>query len=132
MAKLTSTAIRRLTKLEPFPQPEIIPLRHPVVLMHGLSLLAFLARGGHLHEEAMYLRVRGVMAFAPNVSPYDTIPARAATWKKHLREIMLQTRHDKIHLIAHSMGGLDARYLISKLGMYQHVLSLTTNSSNGI
>ena len=129
MSKLTSTAIRRLANLEPFPQPEIIPLRYPVVLMHGFGLLAFLAKGGHLHEEAMYLRVRGVRAFAPNVSPYNTIPERAATWKSHIEDILVQTRQDKVHLIAHSMGGLDARYLISKLGMHQNVVSLTTISS---
>lgn len=32
----------------------------------------------------------------------------------------------KVHLIAHSMGGLDARYYISVLGGHQHVYSLTT------
>src|SRR4030095_5497233 len=32
----------------------------------------------------------------------------------------------KIHLVAHSMGGLDSRYMISKLGMAEQVLSLTT------
>ena len=129
MAKITSTAIRRITRLEAFPQPEVIPLREPVVLMHGFGLLAFLARGGHLHEEAMYLRVRGVLAFAPNVSPYDTIAERAATWKSHIDEILSQTRQRHVHLIAHSMGGLDARYLISKLGMHSHVRSLTTIST---
>src|SRR5262249_29282626 len=31
-----------------------------------------------------------------------------------------------VHILAHSMGGLDARYLISCLGMAPRVLSLTT------
>jgi len=31
-----------------------------------------------------------------------------------------------VHLIAHSMGGLDSRYMISKLGMAGRVISLTT------
>ncbi|HJZ55093.1 MAG TPA: alpha/beta fold hydrolase, partial [Gemmataceae bacterium] len=31
-----------------------------------------------------------------------------------------------VHLIGHSMGGLDARYMISRLGMEQRVRSLTT------
>ena len=35
----------------------------------------------------------------------------------------------KIHIIAHSMGGLDSRYMISKLGMADRVLSLTTIST---
>ena len=31
-----------------------------------------------------------------------------------------------VHLIGHSLGGLDSRFLISKLGMADRVLSLTT------
>jgi triacylglycerol esterase/lipase EstA (alpha/beta hydrolase family) len=35
----------------------------------------------------------------------------------------------KVHLIAHSMGGLDARYMISVLGGHKYVYSLTTIST---
>lgn len=103
--------------------------RHPVVLMHGFGLLAFLARGGHLHEEAMHLRLHGIAAFAPNVTPYHVIPQRAAMWKGHIEVILSQTGAEKVNLIAHSMGGLDARYLISKLEMADRVASLTTIST---
>jgi triacylglycerol lipase len=46
---------------------------------------------------------------------------------KELRTF-LQTRfpNEKVHLITHSMGGLDARYMISRLGMADGVASLTT------
>jgi triacylglycerol lipase len=126
MAKITKTAIKRFAGIEPFPQPDIIRVQHPIVLMHGFGLLAFLAKGGHLHEEAMYLRVRGVMAFAPNVSPYQTIPERASMWRDRVQTILDQTGASKVNLIAHSMGGLDARYLISKLGLHDRVATLTT------
>jgi len=33
---------------------------------------------------------------------------------------------DKVLIIAHSMGGLDARYMISRLGMEEHVAALLT------
>jgi len=33
---------------------------------------------------------------------------------------------EPVHVFAHSMGGLDARYMISRLGMAPRVLSLTT------
>ncbi len=129
MAKITNKAIRRLAGLVSFPQPDIIRVRHPVVLMHGFGLLAFLAKGGHLHEEAMYLRMRGVMAFAPNVSPYHTIEDRANMWKERVLAILNITGAEKVNLIAHSMGGLDARFLISKGGLYDRVATLTTISS---
>jgi len=129
MAKLTATAIKRLAGLEAFPQPEFVRTRYPVVLMHGFGLLAFLARGGHLHEEAMHLRLHGVAAFAPNVTPYHVIPERAAMWKERIDIILSQTGADKVNLIAHSMGGLDARYLITTLGMADRVASLSTIST---
>ena len=126
MAKLTKTALKRLAGMEPVPQPEIIRIRYPVVLMHGFGLLAFLAKGGHLHEEAMALRVRGVMAFAPNVSPYQTIEERAKMWQDRIQTVLGQTGAEKVNLIAHSMGGLDARYLISSLKQYPSIATLTT------
>ncbi len=129
MAKLTQTALKRIAGLEAFPQPEYLKTRYPVVLMHGFGLLAFLARGGHLHEEAMHLRLHGIAAFAPNVSPYHIIPQRAATWKNRIDVILAQTGAEKVNLIAHSMGGLDARYLISKLDMAERVASLHTIST---
>ena len=129
MAKLTATALKRIAGLEAFPQPDYLRLRHPVILMHGFGLLAFLARGGHLHEEAMHLRLHGVAAFAPNVTPYHVIPQRAAMWKERIEVILSETGAEKVNLIAHSMGGLDARYLISKLDMADRVASLTTIGS---
>jgi len=129
VSKITSTAIKRFAGLEPFPQPSVIQIDNPVILMHGFGLLAFLAKGGHLHEEAMHLRLRGVRAFAPNISPYHVIPQRAAMWKQRIERVLEETGADEVNLIAHSMGGLDARYLISKLGMEAHVASLTTIST---
>jgi len=129
MAKLTSAAIKRIAGLEPFPQPEYIRCKRPVVLMHGFGLAAFLARGGHLHEEAMHLRLQGIAAFAPNITPYHVIPQRASMWRDRIQFILDSTGADQVHLIAHSMGGLDARYLISHLDMAERVASLTTMST---
>ncbi len=117
------------TGLAAFPQPELIRTRYPVVLMHGFGALAALRRGGHLHEEAMHLRGHGVLAFAPNVAPYNTVRVRSATWKQHLNYILEITGAEKLNLIAQSMGGLDARFLISRLGMAPFIESLVTIST---
>ena len=47
---LPTSALRRITGLEPFPQPAIIPIQAPVVLMHGFGVGASFRRGGHLHK----------------------------------------------------------------------------------
>jgi len=129
MPKFTESAIQRLTGLDAYPQPPIIPLRGPVMLMHGFGILASFQRGGHLHQEAMYLRERGIRAYAPNVAPYNSIRVRAAMWKQRIEHILDETQADGLSLIAHSMGGLDARYLITQLGLHEHVHSLVTVST---
>jgi len=121
-----ATAFQRLTGLEAFPQPSVIPTRRPVVLLHGFGIGASFRRGGHLHKQAMHLRSRGVRAVAPNVSPYNTVRARTQMWNDRLRRVLAETRADRLSLIAHSMGGLDARYLISRMGWHETVDVLVT------
>jgi triacylglycerol lipase len=124
--RFSVTAFQRLTGLEPFPQPSVIPTRHPIVLMHGFGIGASFRREGHLHEEAMHLRSRGVRAMAPNVSPYNTVRARCEMWEDRFERVLTETQSDHITLIAHSMGGLDARYLISQKGWHDTVEALVT------
>ena len=121
-----ATAFQRFTGLEPFPQPSVIPTEHPIVLMHGFGIGASFRRGGHLHKQAMHLRSRGVRAVAPNVSPYNTVRARCKMWRERLSHVLDETGAEQLSLIAHSMGGLDARYLISKEGWHETVGALVT------
>jgi len=126
---LSAAAIQRIAGLEAFPQPSIIPLETPVVLMHGFGMGATFRRGGHLHEEAMSLRSRGVRAYAPNVAAYNTVEARSAMWLQRIEPILDETSTERIILIAHSMGGLDARYLIQQEGLHDVVDVLVTVST---
>src|SRR5205823_74742 len=59
----------------------------------------------------------------PSLSPTGGTADRA----QQLKDFLLQhSPREPVHLLAHSMGGLDSRYMISKLGMADHVLTLTT------
>jgi triacylglycerol lipase len=121
-----ASALQRLTGLKPFPQPSLIPTRQPVVLMHGFGIGASFRRDGHLHDEAMHLRSRGVRAVAPNVSPYNTVQARCKMWENRLSRVLNEANSDRLSVIAHSMGGLDARYLISEKGWHDTIDVLVT------
>lgn len=123
------SALQRITGLEPFPQPSIIPVQRPVVLMHGFGVGASFRRGGHLHSQALHLRSRGVRAIAPNVSPYNTVQARTAMWDDRLQHVLEDTNSDRLLIVAHSMGGLDARYLISKMNWHEAIDVLVTVST---
>jgi triacylglycerol lipase len=121
--------IRRVFRLDPFPQPKVVTTRYPVVLLHGFGVLGSIGKSGQQHSLAMNLRKHGVTAYAPNVAPYTTVPARAALWKERLQFILEETGVPRVNIIAHSMGGLDARFMISRLDGYKHVASLTTKST---
>ncbi len=118
-----------LLKLQEFPQPEIRNLRYPVLLCHGFGALASLFNPSPLHETAMILRSHGIKAFAPNIVPYATIEIRAAGWGKIVAKLLESIPERKIHIVAHSMAGLDMRYALHRLQFHDHVASLITFSS---
>jgi triacylglycerol lipase len=113
-------------ELEEFPQPEYIRIQHPVIMCHGYGSVASILKPTPLQDACMLLRSHGILAFAPNVVPYASIEDRAKDWTRHVRRIMETTKSDRVNIIAHSMGGLDLRFAVSRLGLDQAVASLTT------
>jgi len=129
MAKIAESAVRILTQQDAFPLPPVVRTRYPIVLMHGFGVLAGMRRGGHLYGAAAHLRMHGVLAFAPNVAPYNTVSFRSSMWVQRLTGVLAETGASRVNLIAHSMGGLDGRYLVSCLGLHERIATLTTISS---
>ena len=129
LSRHAESVARRAVELEPLPQPPLRPTRYPVVLMHGFGALANLMQGGVLHEEAMYLRGRGVQAYAPHVNPYDTIAVRAEAWAARLERVQEETGAERVNLVGFSSGGLDARHLAHALGWADRTASLVTVST---
>lgn len=115
-----------LSELVPFPEPPLVRTRYPVVFVHGFGTAALMARRGMFYEIAMHLRQHLVWAFCPNVTPYGTIEQRAREWKARIERILEITGAERVNLIAHSMGGLDSRYAITKLNLGPRVATLTT------
>ncbi|HET9627406.1 MAG TPA: alpha/beta fold hydrolase [Kofleriaceae bacterium] len=60
------------------------------------------------------------------VPPVDSVAHRAAALATQVDDFVASNQLDKVHIIAHSMGGLDSRYLISTLGYADKIASLTT------
>lgn len=101
-------------------------LRHPVVLAHGLFGFDVVDTRGVRREYFQgvsdRLRAAGCTVHRARVAPVAAIPTRAQA----LAEFVLALPHRKVNIIAHSMGGLDARYAIARLGLGSRVASLTT------
>jgi triacylglycerol lipase len=107
----------------------IIPkLRSPIVLVHGLFGFDRLGVAGmtlvnYFPGIPDLLQAAGNRVLIPFLTPTGAVADRAA----QLKDFLVKTSaNEPVHLIAHSMGGLDSRYMISCLGMAERVLSLTT------
>lgn len=106
---------------------------HAIVLAHGFD--GSTSNRWSFYQVADKLRADGHVVHAAQVSPYKGVPARAAQLAAHVDAAQRECRQkpgcdaSKVHIIAHSMGGLDSRYLISKLGYGDRVASLTTIST---
>src|SRR5690606_8489042 len=102
-------------------QPPKTTLTHAIVLHHGFmdgeSILAFKGIRDHI-------RAKGISVLQSEVSSANTIEFRAAQLKEQIETFRKQNGFEKVNIIAHSMGGLDARYLISTLGYGEQVASL--------
>lgn len=103
-------------------------LQNPIVLAHGLLGFAKLAVGeitlaSYFRGIPEFLRSSGNRVILTAVPPTGSIASRAEALK---RQIEVESPEEPVHIIGHSMGGLDARHMIAHLGMAGRVLSLTT------
>ena len=104
-------------------------LQHPIVLVHGLGATSRFPFMDYFQGLARHLRRGGHRVVLANLSPWQTIEHRAAQLREQLeREIPKgrQRRGHRFNLVAHSLGGLDSRYLISALDYGDRITSLTT------
>ena len=99
--------------------------KYPIMLVHGVGLRdrKYLNYWGRIPAA---LEREGAVVFYGNQDSLGSVEHNGETLKKHIEEILLETGAGKINIIAHSKGGLEARYMISSLGMADRVASLTT------
>ena len=114
----------------------------PILLVHGIArfdILAVLIRErfnipansqsdqfDYFKGIKNHLEANGFTVSAPNLSFAGSIDLRAQGLISHVNEVLQRTGGQKVHIIAHSMGGLDARHMIVDKGMAGRVASLTT------
>jgi triacylglycerol lipase len=101
-------------------------LRYPIVLAHGAFGFDQIKLAGRRHVYFRgvpeRLRAMGIEVHRPRVPAVASVVARAEKLAAAVRALPAR----KVNLIAHSMGGLDARYAICQLGLADRVASLTT------
>lgn len=96
----------------------------PVVLCHGLLGFDEMRLADARYEYfrvASWLRELGADVHRPRVPPVASVRRRAERLAAFIRGL-----EGPVNIVAHSMGGLDARYAISRLDLAPHVASLVT------
>ncbi len=100
--------------------------RYPVVLAHGLlgfdEIRIGRARADYFRGVSARLEREGCVVHRCRVAQLASVSARAADLAAFVNEIDAR----RVNVVAHSMGGLDARYALAKLGVGEKVASLVT------
>ncbi len=104
----------------------------PVILLHGIFGYDRIKLGpvtlNYFAGIAKAIAARGHAVLTPPVHPTASICRRAQQAKNAILPFLasLGPRTPRAIIIAHSMGGLDARYMIAHLGLAQHISTLVT------
>jgi triacylglycerol lipase len=123
----------------PFTTSRIQAARYPIILHHGFNASSTNSWSFYRVKEA--LERDGHTAVVTEVEPFAGVPTRArrlaglvdaaiadACAARSMSTATCATTM-KVNLIAHSMGGLDARYLAATLGYAPKIASITTIST---
>ncbi|MCL2758738.1 MAG: hypothetical protein FWD22_00785 [Treponema sp.] len=110
-------------------QSNNINIKYPVVLVHGIfahdrrSIIDFWGRIPKV------LKDPGINVYYGNTDAWGSYETNAEILKSTIDNILLETKSEKVNIIAHSKGGIDSRYLIWKYDYGDKVASLTTVST---
>jgi triacylglycerol lipase len=123
-------------------------MTYPIVLAHGVCRFDILwNKAAHVDnnndpkvDRLHYFRgvrtmllERGYEVYHSNVSWAADVYERASDLKRNIIEILRRSKAKKVNIIAHSMGGLDARHMMFNDrhhgNINEHIASLTTIST---
>ena len=121
------------------------PNAYPIVLAHGIARFDFIThslarqiplllsdlslafdRLHYFRGIATYLQAHGFATYHSSVSFAAGVETRARELRQEILAILAESGAAKVHIIGHSMGGLDSRYMIVFEDMADKVASLTT------
>ncbi|NBJ92429.1 esterase/lipase family protein [Parablautia muri] len=106
----------------------ICATKYPILLLHGIGFrdLQYFNYWGRIPKELVR---NGALVYYGHQEAWGTIENNGQVIREKIKEVLAQNHCSKVNIIAHSKGGLDARYLISGLHMEEQVASLTTIST---
>lgn len=102
--------------------------KYPFLFIHGTAFRdrKWLNYWGRIPK---VLAQNGCEIYYGNQDSWATVENNALALKERIHEVLAQTGAEKVNIIAHSKGGMEARYIISSLNMSDYIASLTTIST---
>jgi triacylglycerol lipase len=91
--------------------------QHPIVLAHGIFGFSEYFRG-----VVARLRRQGIVVYQPRLPALASVPQRARV----LAQFIGSLPDERVNVVAHSMGGLDARYAVSHFNIADRVASVVS------
>lgn len=115
----------KITKDKARQADRVCATRYPILMVHGVFFRDFryLNYWGRIPAA---LEANGATIFYGNHQSAASVADSGREIADRIQQILKETGCGKVNIIAHSKGGLDSRYAISKLGMAPYVASLTT------
>lgn len=106
-------------------ESQICSTRYPILMVHGIFFRdwQYFNYWGRVPRELVR---NGATVFYGKQQSANPVAVSAGEIAEQIRSIIAETGAEKVNIIAHSKGGLDSRYAISKLGMDKYVATLTT------
>ena len=104
---------------------QVCATKYPILMVHGVFFRDFryLNYWGRIPAE---LTKNGAVIYYGNHQSAASVADSGAEIAARIQEVLQETGSEKVNIIAHSKGGLDSRYAISRLQMAPYVASLTT------
>lgn len=100
--------------------------KYPILLVHGIAFRDDVPFMKYWSKIPKKLEQQGAKVYLAHQNAFNSHIENALLIRERLIEILDETGSEKVNIIAHSKGGVEARYMISRLGMADKVASLTT------
>ena len=137
LKKLSRTDMNILTTIKNFflaffgkrsIKPDSCKTKDPILLVHGIGFRddMLIPSWG---EVPAYLEKGGATVYLADTEAWASYTVNGEIIRDKISQILNETNAEKVNIIAHSKGGIDARYAISFYQLDDQVASLTTIGS---
>ncbi|MCH5265359.1 MAG: triacylglycerol lipase [Lachnospiraceae bacterium] len=115
----------KILEAQEYREEERCRTKYPLLMVHGVFFRDFkhFNYWGRIPGE---LEKNGACIYYGNHASASSVEDSGVELDARIRQIVEETGCEKVNIIAHSKGGLDCRYALSRLGTDRYVASLTT------